>query len=99
MMIDVEVFVGRGWILPRDGDRGRLDCVVDEHRTHDDAADHADGREPEPDIEEISDAVLLEDRSQAGESSVSSGERHLEERSRLVADTEFGFEHEPDENP
>src|SRR5262252_10752222 len=91
MMIDVEVFVGGGWILPRDGYRRRSDCVVDERRTNNDTADNADGRKPKPDIEEISDAVLLEDRSHAGQSAVSARERHLDERSGLAVDPEYGF--------
>src|SRR5262252_2641866 len=99
MMIDVEVFVGGGWILPRDGYRRRSDCVVDERRTNNDTADNADGRKPKPDIEEISDAVFLEDRSHAGQSAVSACEQHLDERSRLAVDSEYGFEQEPDEDP
>src|SRR5262245_6040217 len=73
MMIDVEVFVGGSWILPRDGDQGRSDGVVDERRTDNDTADDADGRKPKPNIDEIPDAVFLEDRSQAGESAVPAG--------------------------
>ena len=99
MMIDVEVFVGGSWILPRDGNRWRFDCVVDEHRTHDDAGHHADGRKPKPDIEQIPDAVLLEDRSEDRQSAVPAGERHLDERSRLAVDSEYGFEQEPDADP
>src|SRR5262245_16043650 len=99
MMIDVEVFVGGGWILWHDGYRRRSDCVVDERRTDNDTADNADGRKPKPDIEEISDAVLLEDWSHAGQSAVSACERHLDERSRLAVDSEYGFEQEPDEDP
>src|SRR5262245_18171217 len=77
VMIDVVVFVWGGWMLPHDTDRGRSDCVVDERRTDDDPADDADGRKPKPDIDEISDAVLLEDRGQAGQSAVPAIERHL----------------------
>src|SRR5215467_12456973 len=99
MMIDVEVFVGGGGIPPHDGYRWRSDCVVDEHRTDNDTADNADGRKPKPDIEEISNAVLLEDRSHASQSAVSACERHLDERSRLAVDSEYGFEQEPDEDP
>src|SRR5262245_6094008 len=99
MMIDVEVFVGGGWSLPHAGDRGRSNCVVDERRTDDDPADDADGRKPEPDVDEISDTVLLEDRGQAGQSAVPAVKRHLEQRTCLVVDAEYGFEQEPDEGP
>src|SRR5215467_14490507 len=87
MMIDVEVFVGGGWILPHDGDRRRSNCIVDERRTDDDAADDADGREPKPDIDEASDAVLLQDRGQAGQSAVTAVERHLKQCTRLAVDS------------
>src|SRR5215470_15930546 len=98
MMIDVEIFVGGSWILPHDGYRPRSDCVVDERRTDNDAADNADRCKPKPDIEEICDAVLLKDRSHAGQSAVSACERHLDKRSRLAVDSEYGFEQEPDED-
>src|SRR6516225_3514862 len=91
MMIDIEVFVGGGWILPHDGDRGRSDCVVDERRTDDDTAEDADRRQPKPDIDEISYAVVLEDWSQAGQSAVAAVERHLQQRTRLTVDSECGF--------
>jgi len=97
-MINVEVFVGGGRILPHDLDRGRSDCVVDERRTDNDLADDADGRKPKPDIDEISDAVLLEDRGHAGQSAVSTVERHLKQCTRLAVDSEQGFEQEPYED-
>jgi hypothetical protein len=92
MMIDVEVFVRGGWSLPHDRDRGRSNCVVDERRTDDDPADDADRRKPKPDRGEISDTVLLQDRGQAGHSAVAAVERHLKQRTRLVVDSEYGFE-------
>src|SRR5262245_29741731 len=98
MMIDVEVFIGGDWILPHDGYRRRSDGVVDVRRTDNDTADNADGRKPKPVIEEISDAVLLEDRGHAGQSAVSACERHFDERSRLSVDSEYGCEQEPDED-
>src|SRR5262245_52863747 len=99
MMIDVEVFVGGGWILPHDGDRGRSDRVVDERRTDDDTAEDANGRQPKPDIDQLSGAVMLEHRGQAGQSAVPAVERHLKQRTRLAADSEYGCEQKPDKDP
>jgi hypothetical protein len=54
---------------------------------------------PSPTFDEIFDAVVLEDRGQAGQSAVPAVERHLEQRTRLAVDSEYGFEQEPDEEP
>ena len=100
MMIDVEVFARGGWwSLPHNGNRGRPNCVVDERRTDNDPADDADSRKPKPDIDEISGAVVLENRGQAGQSAVPAVERHLEQRTRLAGDSEYGCEQEPHEDP
>ena len=42
MMIAFEVFVGGGWILAHDWDRGRSDCVIDKRCTDNDTADDAE---------------------------------------------------------
>src|SRR5262249_8427262 len=98
VVVDAKVLVWTGRSLSSDRNRGRPDRVVDEDRADHDPGDHSDRREAKSDLDKLPGAVLLENRAQAGESSVPTGEGELDQRAALVAESEGGLEqHQHDE--